>query len=358
MRTGAKVSNCWLFEVSLLPPNSKIKLTPFVSRDYLVYLRDFAMSQGVAATTLINKTDADLSMLLDPPDHVSESTFRVMGSNLFDAMDNEYEGVLEFGKGMHLSLHGPLGMAIQGANCLQEVAKLARKYFQIRANFRALDVIDDTDFSYIRLLEQTTQYNQYFSLSTLVSFAFVLKELLNRYTLKGQCIIHQTADEPENFPWYLVEDYQIKFSQDYNQLLVPEAWMSLPINPLDPDLARIAKEQCEQSMADLSPLDLCEQIKDHFIRSQHKNIGLKAMANNLHISPSTLQRRLRELGTTFQAIKLEVRLNKAQKLLLDENITIEKIAEHLDFSDASSFTKSFKNYTGLTPSVYRSNHSL
>ena len=88
-----------------MPPNSKIKLTPFVSRDYVVYLRDFAMSQGVAATTLINKTDADLSMLLDPPDQVSESVFRMMGSNLFDAMDNEYVGVLEFGKGMHLSLH-------------------------------------------------------------------------------------------------------------------------------------------------------------------------------------------------------------------------------------------------------------
>ena len=339
-----------------MPPNIKIRQVSFVSRDYLVYLRDFALSKGVPAKTLISNTDAELSMLLDPPEQVSEATFRVMGSNLFDAMDCAYEGVLEFGKGMHLSLHGPLGMAIQGATCLQEVAKLARKYFQIRANFRALEVIDDADFCQIRLLEQSTDRNQYFSLSTLVSFAFVLTDLLHHYSLKGKCIIHQISEEPDNFPWHLVDEYQIKFNQEHNQLLIPESWMILPINPLDPELAKIAKQQCEQTMAELSPLDFSDQIREHFKAFQNKNIGLKEMASRFNISSSTLQRRLRELKTTFQAIKLETRLNEAQKLLLEDHVTIEKIAEHLDFSDASSFTKSFKNYTGYTPSVYRSNH--
>jgi len=80
------------------------------------------------------------------------------------------------------------------------------------------------------------------------------------------------------------------------------------------------------------------------------------MANILHISPSTLQRRLREFDTTFKALKLESRLIQAKQLLIERKYTLEQISDRLGFCDASSFTKSFKMLTGQTPSQFREKH--
>ncbi len=63
-----------------MPPNRIVKGSRFISPDYLVYLRDFALSKGIAAKTLIENSNADLQLLLDPPEQVSEHTFQQMGN--------------------------------------------------------------------------------------------------------------------------------------------------------------------------------------------------------------------------------------------------------------------------------------
>ncbi len=280
-----------------------------------------------------------------------------MGANLFKALENPYAGVIEFGKGMLLSLHGSLGVAIQGAHDLYEVAELAQKYYQTRANSRSLQLVEGPTYYCLRHLEDNVNYDDYFPLATLISFEYVLTNLLNHHDLIGNCMIHQTMNEPNNFPYTLLQGYQIQFNQTHNQILLPLEWMKLPISPIDPELAKLAKKQCEQTMKALSPQDLIGEIRHQLKISEQNNLGLKQMARLLHVSPSTLQRRLRELNTTFKNIKLEQRLIKAKLLLLNRQYTLEKISEQLHFCDASSFTKSFKTFTGTTPSAYRQQHA-
>ncbi len=325
----------------------------FISPDYVVYLRDFAMQKGVAAKTLIENSNADLQLLLEPPEQVNEVTFQQMGANLFNALDNPYAGVIEFGRGMMLSLHGSLGVAIQGASDLLEVAQLTKKYYQTRASSRSIVLVEDTYHFCIRHTEDSIKYDAYFPLATLISFEYVVAALLNHHQLKDHCVIHQTMSEPTNFPWELLQSYQIKFDQRFNQILLPLQWMKLPIRSIDPELAKLAKKQCEQTMRSLSPDNLIDEIRRELKISQHNNLGLKQMAQRLHVSPSTLQRRLRELDTTFKQVKLQQRLINAKQLLIEQQYTLEQISEQLGFCDASSFTKSFKTFTGYTPSAYR-----
>mgnify|MGYP000010201126 CR=1 FL=1 len=329
------------------------KQAQFVSRDYMVYVRDFALSKGISAKTLVEDSNADLQLLLNPPQRVSEQTFHRMGYNLFNALPNPYEGVLEFGKGMGLSLHGSLGVAIQGAPNVDEVAKLARQYYQTRANSRELKLIDEVDHMCLRMSEERTKYDYFFSLAALVSFEFVLEKLLSQYNLNGQCVIHQRAKEPDNFPWEKVQGYQIKFAQDHNQLIVPKHWLNLSIDSIDPELATLAKSQCDATLAEVSSKDLVIEIRQKLYSLPNKNTSLKEMAQLLFVSPSTLQRRLREFDTTYKDIKLQVRLTTAKKLLFDGECSLEQISEQLGFSDASSFTKSFKTFSGHTPAAYR-----
>ena len=77
------------------------------------------------------------------------------------------------------------------------------------------------------------------------------------------------------------------------------------------------------------------------------------IADNLHMSESSLRRRLQKETTSYQALKDEVRCEVAIDKLLNENAKVADLAEHLGFTEPSSFVRSFKGWTGQTPRAYK-----
>lgn len=77
------------------------------------------------------------------------------------------------------------------------------------------------------------------------------------------------------------------------------------------------------------------------------------IAATLHMSESSLRRRLQKENTSYQALKDEVRCEVAINKLLHEQSKIADLADYLGFTEPSSFVRSFKSWTGDTPSSYR-----
>jgi AraC-like DNA-binding protein len=77
-----------------------------------------------------------------------------------------------------------------------------------------------------------------------------------------------------------------------------------------------------------------------------------AIADALAISSRTLQRRLRNEGTTVRALIGEVQGSLACELLVVDRLTVDLVARKLGFHDASSFRRAFKRWTGMTPADY------
>lgn len=77
------------------------------------------------------------------------------------------------------------------------------------------------------------------------------------------------------------------------------------------------------------------------------------IARTLHMSESSLRRRLQRENTSYQALKDEVRCEVAINKLLYEDAKIADLAEYLGFTEPSSFVRSFKSWTGQTPTAYR-----
>ncbi len=80
----------------------------------------------------------------------------------------------------------------------------------------------------------------------------------------------------------------------------------------------------------------------------------EAMAEFLHLSPSSLRRRLQKEGTSYQELKDRYRRDLAIRYLRDEKLKIHEIGEMLGFLEPSSFIRSFKGWTGMTPKQFRS----
>lgn len=79
---------------------------------------------------------------------------------------------------------------------------------------------------------------------------------------------------------------------------------------------------------------------------------LHTVAEQLHLSQQTLHRRLKEEGTSYQRIKNDLRRDEALRLLTQERRPVYEVAERVGFLDARSFTRAFKDWTGMTPIDY------
>lgn len=81
--------------------------------------------------------------------------------------------------------------------------------------------------------------------------------------------------------------------------------------------------------------------------------GIEEIAEQLHLHPQTLRRRLAQEGSTFNELKTQCRHDTALYHLGRSNLSIESIAQRTGFSESSAFTRAFKSWTGMTPQHYR-----
>ena len=89
-------------------------------------------------------------------------------------------------------------------------------------------------------------------------------------------------------------------------------------------------------------------------RNYTGKISLGELADSMNLSIghlSTLIRR--ETGLSFSEYVTAKRMEDAKKLLCQENLSVEEVAEQVGYHDYFYFTKAFKKYAGISPSVYR-----
>jgi AraC-like DNA-binding protein len=77
------------------------------------------------------------------------------------------------------------------------------------------------------------------------------------------------------------------------------------------------------------------------------------LAALLHTSARTLHRQLKEEGATLQALKDEVRRERAIDLLQRTRRPIKQIAAATGFQNEKSFIRAFKGWTGVAPGEWR-----
>lgn len=328
--------------------------------EYLFAMREFALVRGICAKALLHQTDIDMNTLLSPPRHLSAKDVRQVGTNFVMSLSNPIVASIEFGQSMFLGIHGALGVAAQGAGSLLEASQLINKFASIRSGINNIEFSLKNEYSEIFLKEiplnnePREEFVQFFfNLATLVSIAMIIKQFLSGHELEGKMILNIAQEEPENFPYDLLKDVEVNFSISESGLLLPLTWISLPITKLNQELVEAATIQCENDLQLLATGGITDEIEKILLVSKSTPPTVEELAAHFCMSVSSLQRRLREKDTTYTKIRSNVLCKKASKLLLETDYTIEDIASYVGFSDASNFSKSFKQWSGMTPRAYR-----
>ena len=89
-------------------------------------------------------------------------------------------------------------------------------------------------------------------------------------------------------------------------------------------------------------------------RNFTQEISLTQLSEYVYANASVLSRDFgAEVGMTLTEYVAALRIERAKRLLAENERTIEKIAEECGYTGAKYFREQFKRLTGLSPQAYR-----
>ena len=141
-----------------------------------------------------------------------------------------------------------------------------------------------------------------------------------------------------------------RFDAEIAAIRFPASWMSTPIAGADP--ARYHEARRRAAAAGRG--DLLQQIHRAVrVLMLSGDVSGEAAAQMLELHRRTLNRRLKALGTTFQAVLDGARAEVACQLLEDTNTSLDDVASILCYASVSPFMRAFRRWTGVTPGQWR-----
>ena len=157
-------------------------------------------------------------------------------------------------------------------------------------------------------------------------------------------------------------DYEVMFSENLRfdrprtRMIFAADYLDAPIKRSNEELQRfLAQAPANILVKYRDPQSLASQIKQDLRQLPAEQWPeTQGMAQSLHLSASTLRRRLAEEGQTFQGLKDGVRKELAIGWLAEPDLSFADIALRLGFADTSSFYKAFRKWSGTNPGHYRS----
>jgi AraC-like DNA-binding protein len=147
----------------------------------------------------------------------------------------------------------------------------------------------------------------------------------------------------------------VLYGQSRSQIVLDQTYMDLPLvqNPLS--LSRFLKDSLAQLIdGNFHSVGLPAQIRAIISKEYGNNFpDFQVICDKLNMTPQTLRRRLKEGNTSYQEIKDSIRKDASIYYLSKPDLSIDEIAMLMGFSEASSFHRAFKKWTGKTPSAFR-----
>jgi len=144
----------------------------------------------------------------------------------------------------------------------------------------------------------------------------------------------------------------VTFDTERSVLIFPAVWLDKPVATADQKVRyRIERLLASPAETDAEFVLFCKRAIMALIVQREFSADGVAAAMKLH--PRKLGRRLAVLGTSIPVLAGEVRFALARQLLTDTSLPVVEIASAIGYSQASTFTQSFKSWSGKAPTAWR-----
>ncbi len=189
------------------------------------------------------------------------------------------------------------------------------------------------------------------------------RDPVEQYTLLFMIQIVQLAGGPgwrpthvqlktSHAPWvegvHLLQAARVEFGASVTALAVPAQLLSCPLPRED---ARAPEPALGTPLPALDFSGSLRQALESLVGQEPLRIGLAAEL--ARTSVRSLERRLQETGLSWHRLVDQIHCDRAVYRLHDPAYAITEIAHELGYSDSANFTRAFRRWTGVAPSVFR-----
>jgi len=158
-------------------------------------------------------------------------------------------------------------------------------------------------------------------------------------------------------PYRRVYGARLRFGAEYYGVAFAAACLDRPLTGADPVVYRQTLEEIS-ALSALDSGDLVGQIRRVLRRllvggAGQAETSLAEVSKLFSIHPRTLNRRLRDQGTSFKALIDGLRYEMARQLLRDTRLPAAEIASALDYSEPAAFNRAFRRWSGMASLAWR-----
>ena len=161
-------------------------------------------------------------------------------------------------------------------------------------------------------------------------------------------------------PPAVIEPYQaafqapLRFNAEYHGMLMRHVDMDIALPTANAELAQLHDRFAGDYLARFSDSRVTHQARQVICRLLPQGEPRReTVAQSLHLSERSLQRRLDEEGTSFQQLLDDTRRTLAEQYLARADLALLEVAYLLGFADPSNFFRAFKRWFAMTPGEYR-----
>lgn len=325
-----------------------------VVAEYVALFCQLIEQRGIPRERLLAGTGVVPGDLADPTARISHTIFQRIVRRAFELTGDTSLGI-QLGLSMNIKTHGFLGYAALSSRTLGDAIDLGVRYHRTRSTAIDLQFFVEGDTAVL-------QFDERMPLGDLLPFA-IDSMIASYYLMRMQLIPGPVplgearvtySEQPHHARLRQLVGDRIRFNCAFNQLRFPAAELQRTLDYADPQLVRMAAAQCEEELKKLKDeAGLLGEVRRRVRRRLAEDPSLERTANELHMAPRTLRRRLAELGTSYHDIVEQLRRGLAVEYLQDAQRPVEQIAEALGYSDPSNFGRAFRRWTGVSPSAWR-----
>lgn len=312
-------------------------------------------SYGVDPGGMFERAGLDPRKLYDPNARYRNICIYKLWQLAVQATGDPYIG-LKVVSEWHPSTAHALGYAWLASATLKDALDRTARYFRIMNDKERL-TLEESDEEFRLIIENPAA--DYPTAPEYVDASFAalihLCRMCHGKSFRALRITMRRPQPPDSAPFAEHFRAPIQFSGNEDSICFDKADAETPLPTANAEVAR-ANEKIVQdyltrfdrsSVAMLVRARLTEQLSSGHATQE-------SVAKALHMSLRSLQRRLKNEGTSYKELLDETRRELARHYMAESHVSINEITYLLGFSEPSNFSRAFRRWTGKSPSAYRS----
>ncbi|MBA54831.1 MAG: AraC family transcriptional regulator [Pseudomonadales bacterium] len=325
-----------------------------VSASWLKNLCDMFVAEGVNVDILLQEfglhsRDLQESETRYPSDYVG---------HLWDA------AVLQTGN-RHLGLRRELcdrygglhqvGFAMMACPTLLDALKILQSYLPVVSEDVSLSLEADRQGHWLML----SLAKHHYAFRTRIEFSFLTTLMLCTWISRANIVpLAQEwtfAAPADTNPYMNAFGCEQVFDQAENRILISSELLEAELPTVSSTVCALHQNVLREQMARMGFASIQYRVYTEILRSlRHGEPRLGDIADAMHMSDRTLQRKLKHEGLTYQDVLDQTRQELAEQYLANSALSLMEVSQLLGFLDLSNFYRAAKRWFGLPPGKYRS----